>query len=105
MTGLNSREGGSGFADSYHGKVLTLESARQLVTVNRPVMLPNLEKVVPYARARDIVLNNPEQIAVMICPCRAARENPCRPLDVCLIVGEPFVGFRHSNITRIKHGG
>ena len=93
VTGLNSSKGGSGFADSYHGKVLTLESARQLVTVNQPVTLPNLEKVVPYERARDIVLNNPGQIAVMICPCRSARENPCTPLDVCLIVGEPFVGF------------
>ena len=91
--GRNSSRGGSGFADSYHGKVLTLESARQLVTVNQPVTLPNLEKVVPYTRARDIVLNNPGQIAVMICPCRSARENPCKPLDVCLVVGEPFVGF------------
>ncbi len=93
VTGLDNSGGGTAFADSYHGKVLTLESARQLVTVNEPVTLQNLEKVVPYARARDIVLNNPGQIAVMTCPCRAARENPCTPLDVCLIVGEPFVGF------------
>ncbi|HEU68467.1 MAG TPA: hypothetical protein ENN53_04535 [Candidatus Acetothermia bacterium] len=24
------------------------------------------------------------------CPCRAARESPCLPLDVCLVIGEPF---------------
>jgi Pyruvate/2-oxoacid:ferredoxin oxidoreductase delta subunit len=43
--------------------------------------------------ARDIVLQNPDHIVVIDCPCRAAKENPCLPLDVCLIVGEPFAGF------------
>ena len=104
VTGLGSKEStGVGFADSYHGKVVTLENARQLVTVNKPVHLPNLEKIIPYARARDIILNNPDQIAVMKCPCRAVRKNPCEPLDVCLIVGEPFVSFvieHHSDKAR-----
>lgn len=93
VTGLKKSNGGVGFADSYHGKVVTLESARQLVTVNKSITLPNLEKVVPYTRARDIVLKNPDQIVAMTCPCRSAREKPCEPLDVCLIVGEPFVSF------------
>jgi len=103
VTGLKRRNGGVGFANSYHGKVMTLEGARQLVTVNRPLTLTNLEKVVPYTRARDIVLNNPDQIAAMTCPCRSARKNPCQPLDVCLIVGEPFVSFaveHHPEKTR-----
>jgi Pyruvate/2-oxoacid:ferredoxin oxidoreductase delta subunit len=30
---------------------------------------------------------------VLECPCRAARAEPCLPLDVCLIVGEPFASF------------
>jgi ferredoxin len=81
------------WADAYHGKVVTLDSARKLVTLNQPIELPNLEKVVPYPRARDLILKNPGQIAVLECPCRTARENPCLPLDVCLIVGEPFVSF------------
>ncbi len=93
VTGLKSANGGVGFANSYHGKVVTLDGARQLVTVDKPITLNNLEKVVPYTRARDIVLKNPDQIASMTCPCRSARENPCQPLDVCLIVGEPFVSF------------
>ena len=38
-------------------------------------------------------MKNPDRIAVLDCPCREARENPCRPLDVCLIVGDPFVSF------------
>lgn len=81
------------FSDTYHGKVLPLEAAARLVTVNQNVELRNLEQVVPYARARDIVLNNPDHIALLECPCRASRPSPCLPLDVCLIVGEPFAGF------------
>jgi len=79
-----------GFADTYHGKVLPLEAARQLVHVQEDIRIENLEQVIPYARARDIVMKNPEQIAVMDCPCRVSRPNPCTPLDVCLVVGEPF---------------
>jgi Pyruvate/2-oxoacid:ferredoxin oxidoreductase delta subunit len=39
------------------------------------------------------VLNDPDHIVALDCPCRAARSDPCLPLDVCLIVGEPFAGF------------
>jgi ferredoxin len=81
------------FADTYHGKVVTLEAARQLVTVKQDINLGDLEHIIPYALARDIVLQNPDHIAVLECPCRAARAEPCLPLDVCLIVGEPFAGF------------
>lgn len=81
------------FADTYHGKVMPLEAAKRLVTVGEEVDLTNLEQVIPYARARDIVLRNPDHIVVLECPCRASRANPCRPLDVCLVVGEPFASF------------
>jgi ferredoxin len=81
------------FADTYHGKVVPLASARKLVTVNEEIELPDLEKVLPYKRARDIILRNPDHIAVLECPCRSSRQQPCLPLDVCLIVGEPFASF------------
>jgi len=86
------------FADTYHGKVIPLDAAAQLVTVNRDVSLTNLEHVIPYATARDIVLKNPDHIAVVQCPCRLARKNPCAPLDVCLIVGEPFSSFMLEHV-------
>lgn len=85
--------GATGFADTYHGKVITLEAARQLVSVQQDVDLGDLEHIVPYALAREIVLQHPDHIAVMECPCRAARAHPCQPMDVCLIVGEPFASF------------
>ncbi len=81
------------FADTYHGKVVTLEAATQLLTINEEIRLTDLEQVIPYTRARDIVLHNPDHIVVLDCPCRSAREHPCLPLDVCLVIGEPFAGF------------
>jgi Pyruvate/2-oxoacid:ferredoxin oxidoreductase delta subunit len=89
----SKRNGRIGFADSYHGKVVPLDKACKLVTVNRPINIPDLEQVIPYKRARSIILQNPDHIAVLKCPCRAAQENPCQPEDVCLVIGEPFAGF------------
>ena len=84
---------GVSFADTYHGKVVPLDNARKLVTLDRPIELPDLEKVIPYKRARDLILHNPDHIVALECPCRSVRERPCLPLDVCLIIGEPFASF------------
>jgi ferredoxin len=81
------------FADTYHGKVVPLDAARQLVTIDRPIRLTDLDHVIPYHLARDIVIRNPDHIALLECPCRSSRPTPCLPLDVCLVVGEPFAGF------------
>ena len=81
------------FADGYHGKALPLDTARQLVMVNEPIVVKDLEQVIPYVRARSIIQNNPDHIVALDCPCRAAKENPCLPLDVCLVIGEPFASF------------
>ena len=85
--------GPSPLANGYHGKVVPLEGARKLVNVKHDLTVRNLEQVLPYPVAKDIVLRHPDHLAVLQCPCRSAREHPCRPLDVCLIVGEPFAGF------------
>ncbi len=89
----SSMDGGTDFADTYHGKVVPLQQATQLVTVDEEIRLVDLEQVIPYARARDIVLKNPDHIVVLDCPCRAGRPDPCQPLAVCLIIGEPFASF------------
>ena len=81
------------FADTYHGKVVPIEGARQLVTINEDIRIADLEQVIPYKRARSIVMKNPNRIAALECPCRAAMEDPCLPLDVCLIVGDPIASF------------
>jgi ferredoxin len=94
---------GAAFADSYHGKVMSVESAKRLISVDQAIELRDLEQVIPYTQARDIVLQDPDHIVVLECPCRSARAEPCLPLDVCLIVGEPFASFvieHHSNRSR-----
>ena len=86
-------QSGVTFADTYHGKVVTTDSAAQLIDIREEVQLKDLEPIVPYARARDIIMKNPDHIVVLDCPCRSVRPDPCGPLDVCLIIGEPFASF------------
>ncbi len=86
-------EAGIQFADTYHGKAMPLEAAEQLVHTHDGFEVPDLEQVIPYKRARSIILQNPDHIVVLDCPCRAARSHPCLPMDVCLVVGEPFASF------------
>jgi NAD-dependent dihydropyrimidine dehydrogenase PreA subunit len=81
------------WANSYHGKVVPLEEAKNLVRVEEDIDIRNLEHVIPFTKARDIVMINPDRIVVMDCPCRVSREDPCTPVDVCLIVGDPFASF------------
>ena len=81
------------YADRYHGKVIPTAAAEEMVTLDRPIELRGIEQVIPYATARDIVMQDPDHIVALECPCRSVRANPCLPLDVCLIVGEPFAGF------------
>jgi len=81
------------FADTYHGKVVPTENAAQLVTINADIRIDDLEKIIPYEKARSIVMKNPDHIVALECPCRSVKENPCLPLDVCLVIGEPFASF------------
>jgi Pyruvate/2-oxoacid:ferredoxin oxidoreductase delta subunit len=98
-----SKSNGRTLADSYHGKVVPLEAAQQLVTVQEDIRLENLEQIIPFSKAHDIVLNNPQHIIALKCPCRTSKQDACQPLDVCLIVGEPFTSFiadHHPNRSR-----
>ncbi len=81
------------WANEYHGKVVPTPSAARLVQVQEEVRLTVSEQVIPFQSARDLVLAHPQRIAALDCPCRLARVSPCRPLDVCLIVGDPFASF------------
>jgi ferredoxin len=102
-SGADNGHENSTWADGYHGKVVPLDAATQLVTVKQDIRLDDLERVIPYARARDIVLQHPDHIVALECPCRASRQDPCQPLDVCLIVGEPFASFVSDHHPRRSH--
>jgi Pyruvate/2-oxoacid:ferredoxin oxidoreductase delta subunit len=81
-------------AARYHGKVITHELAREIILVNQEVPLVDLEQIIPYPSARNLVLNGPPDIVVTECPCRSFRDNPCQPTQVCMIIGQPFVNFK-----------
>ncbi len=85
--------GQSSFADNYHGKVMPLQTAKGLIHVGQEIRLNDLERVITYAFAKDLILRQPDHIVALECPCRSVRPNPCLPLDVCLIMGEPFASF------------
>jgi Pyruvate/2-oxoacid:ferredoxin oxidoreductase delta subunit len=81
------------WADHYHGKVLTKEQARNIITIDQDIPLQDLEKIIPYPAARDLVLKGPPDVVVFSCPCRQIRANPCEPIQVCMVIGQPFADF------------
>lgn len=90
-------------ADHYHAKVLTKDQADAIITVDQDIPLQDLEQIIPYPVARDIVLNGPPDLAALKCPCRSASDDPCEPTQVCLAIGQPFVDFmleHHPKTTR-----
>ncbi len=88
-----TREGVAQLAERYHAKVLTHEHARAIVTLNRDIPLRDLEQIVPYPVARNLVLSGPPDVAAYDCACRHARPNHCEPTQVCMVIGQPMVDF------------
>ena len=81
------------WADRYHGKVLTPELARAIITIEQDIPLRDLEQIIPYPMARDLVLKGPPDVAVFQCGCRQVRDNPCQPIQVCMVIGQSFADF------------
>src|SRR5450759_3322377 len=67
-----THEGVQNLATHYHSKVLTHEHARAIVTLNRDIPLQDLEQIVPYPVARNLVLHGPPDVVAYECPCRHA---------------------------------
>lgn len=90
----------------YHGKVMKIEDAKKLVTLNEPIHIETPEQVVPFKIAKDIIMENPQAISVGRCPCRAANPSPCIPpeeQEVCLIMGNPFAAFIAEHNPDYRH--
>lgn len=93
MLQMMLKEIGDGAPDTatsvYHAKVVKLKDAIQLVTQKHDLSLITPETVVPYKMAKDIILKNPDSIALGECACRGGSPTPCHPMDVCLMIGDP----------------
>ncbi len=88
---INSKWFRNHISETYHSKVVCLNDATKIITINRNIELRNLDQVLPYKHAKDIILKNPQNIVAYECACRGQKKNPCKPTDICLVVGEPFV--------------
>ena len=89
------------WADHYHGKVLTTELACEIVKLDHDIKRTDLEQIIPYPKARDIVLQGSSPVTLLECPCRLARESPCTPTQVCMVVGGgEFVLDHHPDKSR-----
>jgi Pyruvate/2-oxoacid:ferredoxin oxidoreductase delta subunit len=84
------------WADRYHAKVLPNELARRVITLDHDIKRTDLERIIPYPTARDIVLRGPPNVVLLDCPCRNMRENPCRPTAVCMVVGKGDFVLEHQ---------
>jgi ferredoxin len=81
------------YAETYHGKIVPLEQAKMLVSIDEDIEARDLENIVPYGTCRDIILEHPEDIIVCRCVCRMTSPNHCQPDEVCLLIGEPVVSY------------
>lgn len=87
---MNSRWFRNHICETYHSKVVRLDDASRFITINKNIELRNLDQVLPYKHAKDIILRNPKNIIAYEGACRAQKKDACKPTDVCLVVGEPF---------------
>ena len=90
-------------SEHYHCKVLTTEQANSIITNDKDVPLHDLEQIIPYQIARNIVLKGPLDVAVYECSCRHAHKNPCQPTQVCMVIGQPFVDFILEHNPKSSH--
>jgi ferredoxin len=80
-------------SDHYHGKILRPEEAEAIIANQKNIPLRDLEQIIPYPLARDLVLQGPPDVAAYECACRHARVTHCQPTQVCMVVGQPGVDF------------
>lgn len=88
-----SPQGKKKLSDGYHGKVLTHEHAKAIISIKQNISRRDLEQIIPYPQARTLVLKAPPDIVVYECACRRTRANHCDPKQVCMMIGRPVTDF------------
>jgi len=76
----------------YHAKVITPAEYTKILTLNHDVNLgpDDGKQIIPFEYANNIIMEEPQYIAVMDCPCRMSRKNPCQPVNVCMGIGRHY---------------
>lgn len=85
----------------YHAKVLSFSDTKKIFTLNENIaaLSPDNKKIVPYRYAYKIIFQEPEQIAVMDCPCKLTLGDSAENINSCLAVGKGISSFW------LEHGG
>jgi ferredoxin len=78
------------WANNYHGKVIPLELAESIITLDQDIPLTDLEQIIPYTTARNLIMSSPTDVVLYECACRGAAGNHCSPSRVCMVIGKPF---------------
>jgi Pyruvate/2-oxoacid:ferredoxin oxidoreductase delta subunit len=81
------------WADRYHGKVIPNDQAKNIITIDKKIPLTDLEQIIPYQKARNLIINGPPDVVTFECACRANVDEPCQPTQVCMAIGQPFTDF------------
>jgi len=76
--------------ERYHAKVIPLDLAEAIISIDKDVPLQSLEQIIPYSMAKDLVIKSPTDVVLYECGCRAAGGHPCSPTRVCMVIGKPF---------------
>ncbi|MFP4475068.1 MAG: ATP-binding protein [Desulfatibacillaceae bacterium] len=94
--------------ERYHAKVISGSDVEKILSLDRDVFLPQdqAKRIIPYKYAWRVLFREPQLIAVMDCPCKAARKAPCEPKNCCIAIGQDFAPLwlehcRHWNARRI----
>lgn len=79
--------------DRYHSKVVSRGDVKKMITLEEDVDFGSDTSIVPFKYANRILLKEPQNLAVMDCPCKKTLKDPCQPLASCIAVGSPVVDF------------
>ncbi len=74
----------------YHGKLLSLDDTKKILTLNEDISATTDKnrKIIPFKYAYNIIIREPDKIAVMDCPCKKSSNAPDWSINSCLYVGK-----------------
>lgn len=80
--------------DRYHSKVLSAGDTKKIFRLDENIHLVSQKskQVIPFRYATRIIFQEPQYLAVMDCPCKAAT-GTCEPISCCIAVGRKVAGF------------
>ena len=79
----------------YHAKILSGSNVTKVLELQEDVsaVTERNKKIIPFEYAHKILLQNPQYIAVMDCPCKKALKSDPDKINSCICVGKKTAEF------------